>query len=412
MQTNSFRKTDPLLGFDLDPAHRAIIARATTLAADRFAPRAADYDREARFPVEDFADLHEAGLLGAAIPLNWGGLGLEPHRGDPFALWMVTKGLAKADLSLARCWEGHANAMTLIDGAGNEAQKRRWFAGVLEQGETWACWSGEPQTLVPGQARRYGTTVERVSGGYIVNGTKVFATGAGGVTRAVLLVSTAGPGAARHGTGVADALLMLACDLPHPGIRFDARWWDPVGMRGTASHLAHFDNVFIADENQIGAGGAFFSGHWQTRFTPQYAASFLGAAEAAFEYALDTLSAPHRRADPYVQHHVGHMAIGIETAHLWLHRVARLSTGGEAEAARVAGARARYLVEHLAEEVVGHCTRACGARSLIKPSPVERIYRDLGFYLRHDSDDQVLATIGRDVLGEEIDASFFRSPRG
>ena len=112
MQTNSFRKTDPLLGFDLDPAHRAIIARATTLAADRFAPRAADYDREARFPVEDFADLHEAGLLGAAIPLNWGGLGLEPHRGDPFALWMVTKGLAKADLSLARCWEGHANAMT------------------------------------------------------------------------------------------------------------------------------------------------------------------------------------------------------------------------------------------------------------------------------------------------------------
>jgi alkylation response protein AidB-like acyl-CoA dehydrogenase len=409
---DSFRKTDPLLGFDLDLAHRAIIARATALAADRFAPRAAAYDHEARFPAEDFADLHEEGLLGAAIPLKWGGLGLEPHRADPFALWMVTKELAKADLSLARCWEGHANAMTLIDGAGNDAQKRRWFAGVLEHGETWACWSGEPQTLVPGQARRYGTTVERVSGGYIVNGTKVFSTGAGGVTRAILLVSTAGPGAARHGTGVADALLMLACDLPRSGIRFDASWWDPVGMRGTASHLAHFDNVFIGDEDQIGAGGAFFTGHWQTRFTPQYAASFLGAAEAAFEYALDALSAPHRRADPYVQHHVGHMAIAIETAHLWLHRVARLWTGGEPEAARLAGARARYLVEHLAEEVVGHCTRACGARSLIKPSPVERIYRDLGFYLRHDSDDQVLATIGRDVLGEQIDASFFRSPRG
>ncbi len=405
-------QANPLVGFDLDPAHRAIIARVTALATDRFAPRAADYDREARFPAEDFVDLHEAGLLAAAIPLAFGGLGLEPHRGDPFALWMVTKELAKADLSLARCWEGHANAMTLIDGAGNETQKRRWFAGVLERGETWACWSGEPQTRVPGQARRYGTTVERTSGGYIVNGTKVFATGAGGVTRAVLLVSTAGPGAARHGTGVADALLMLACDLPHPGVRFDARWWDPVGMRGTASHLAHFDNVFIPDENQIGAGGAFFAGHWQTRFTPQYAASFLGAAEAAFDYALNALSAPDRRADPYIQHRVGHMAIAIETAHLWLHRVARLWTAGEAEAARLAGARARYLIEHLAEEVVCHCIRACGARSLIKPSPVERIYRDLGFYLRHDSDDQVLATIGRGVLGEEIDTSFFRSTRG
>jgi alkylation response protein AidB-like acyl-CoA dehydrogenase len=205
---------------------------------------------------------------------------------------------------------------------------------------------------------------------------------------------------------------MLACDLPHPGVRFDARWWDPIGMRGTASHLAHFENVEIPDENQIGADGAFFAGHWQTRFTPQYAASFLGAAEAAFEYALDALSAPDRRADPYVQHRVGHMAIAIETAHLWLHRVARLWMGGEAEAARLAGARARYLVEHLAEDVVDHCIRACGARSLIKPSPIERIYRDLGFYLRHDSDDQVLATIGRGVLGEEIDVSFFRSTRG
>jgi alkylation response protein AidB-like acyl-CoA dehydrogenase len=406
------RRTDPLVGFDLDPAHRAVIVRATALARERFAPRADQYDREARFPAEDFIDLHQAGLLGAAIPRAWGGLGLEPHGDDPFALWMMTKGMAKADLSLARCWEGHANAMTLIDGAGSDAQKRRWFPGVLERGETWTCWSGEPQTVVPGQARRYGTTVTRVRRGYVVNGTKVFATGAGGVTRAILLVSTAGPGAARHGNGPADALLMLACALPHPGVCFDTRWWDPIGMRGTNSHLVHFDDVFIPDEDQIGRGGAFFAGQWQTRFTPQYAASFLGAAEAAFDYALDALSAPERRCDPYIQHHVGHMAIGIETAHLWLHRVARLWTGGELDAARLAGARARYLVEHLAEDVISHCLRACGARSLIRPSPIERIYRDLAFYLRHDSDDQVLATIGRSVLGEDTDPSFFRSVRG
>jgi alkylation response protein AidB-like acyl-CoA dehydrogenase len=402
------RPTDSLLGFDLDPAHRAIIARATALAADRFAPRAAEFDRTARFPAEDFVDLHEAGLLGAAIPKSFGGLGLHPHGGDPFALWMMTKGLAKADLSLARCWEGHANAMTLIDGVGNDAQKRRWFGGVLEAGETWSCWSGEPQTLTPGQTARFGTTVERVSGGHVINGTKVFTTGSGSINHAILLVSTAGPGAARHGTGNADALLMLVCDLPNPRVRFDARWWDPVGMRATASHLAYFDNLFIPDENQIGSAGAFFAGHWQTRFTPQYAASFLGAAEAAYDYALTALAAPNRRVDPYVQHHVGHMAIAIETAHLWLHRVARLWTGGEVEAARLAAARVRYLVEHLAEDVVRHCMRSCGARSLIRPSPVERIYRDLGFYVRHDSDDQVLATIGRAVLGEETDVSFFR----
>jgi len=411
LSSEPFREADPLAGFDLDVSHRAVIARAAKLAADRFAPRAAEYDRDSRFPAEDFLDLHRAGLLGAAIPRAWGGLGLEPHGSDPFVLWMLTKCFAKADLSLARCWEGHANAMTLIDGAGSEAQKRRWFSEVLERGEIWACWSGEPQTLVPGQPRRYGTDVHRVKGGYVVNGTKVFATGAGGVTRAILLVSTAGPGAARHGTGPADELLMLACDLPHRGVRFDDRWWDPVGMRGTVSHLVHFDDVFIPDDNQIGTGGAFFTGHWQTRFTPQYAASFLGAAEAAFDYALNTLSSPDRRSDPYVRHRVGRMSIALETGHLWLHRVARLWTAGEDELARAAGARARYLVEHLAQDVVDHCIHACGARCLIRPSPVERIYRDLGFYARHDSDDQVLATIGRGVLGDDADTSFFRSAR-
>jgi alkylation response protein AidB-like acyl-CoA dehydrogenase len=407
-----FRPTDSLVGFDLDPAHRAIIARATALAADRFAPRAAEYDRGAQFPAEDFVELHEAGLLGAAIPKSLGGLGLQPHSSDPFALWMMTKGLAKADLSLARCWEGHVNAMTLIDGVGNRVQKRLWFRGVLEAGEIWSCWSGEPQKLLPGQTARFGTTVERVNGGYVVNGTKVFTTGSGSVNHAILLVSTAGPGAARHGTGNPDDLLMLVCDLPNPCVRFDSRWWDPVGMRATASHLAHFENLFVPDENRLGPSGAFFAGQWQTRFTPQYAASFLGAAEAAYDFALDVLSTPDRRMDPYVQHHVGHMAIGIDTAHLWLHRVARLWTGGEVEAAQLAGARARYFVEHLAEDVIGHCMRACGARSLIRPSPVERIYRDLGFYFRHDSDDQVLATVGRSVLGEETDVSFFRSARG
>jgi alkylation response protein AidB-like acyl-CoA dehydrogenase len=91
--------------------------------------------------------------------------------------------------------------------------------------------------------------------------------------------------------------------------------------------------------------------------------------------------------------------------------VAHLWTAGEEEAARRAGARARYLVEHLAEDVVGHCIRACGARSLIKPSPIERIYRDLGFYVRHDSDDQILSAIGRGVLGDSADLSFFRAAR-
>jgi hypothetical protein len=57
---------------------------------------------------------------------------------------------------------------------------------------------------------------------------------------------------------------------------------------------------------------------------------------------------------------------------------------------------------------VDHCIRACGARCLVQPGPVERILRDLTFYVRHDNDDHILATIGRAALGLPSDPSFHK----
>jgi alkylation response protein AidB-like acyl-CoA dehydrogenase len=82
-------------------------------------------------------------------------------------------------------------------------------------------------------------------------------------------------------------------------------------------------------------------------------------------------------------------------------------TGRHSEA-RLAGSRARHMVEHMAEDTVKRCIRACGARSLNRPSPLERIYRDLSFYVRHDNDDHILATVGKSLLGEKHDPSFYK----
>jgi alkylation response protein AidB-like acyl-CoA dehydrogenase len=88
--------------------------------------------------------------------------------------------------------------------------------------------------------------------------------------------------------------------------------------------------------------------------------------------------------------------------------VAGLWDRGEREEAQVVGSRARHLIEHLALSTVDNCIRVCGARCLVRPSPVERVLRDLTFYVRHDNDDHILATIGRGVLGLQHDASFYK----
>ena len=407
LTTDSKNDTYSLL--ELTDKQRELINRMSVLARENFAPRAAEYDRTATFPFEDFDDLFHAGLHAPVIPAEFGGFELGPYQGDVFTLWMMTKEIARVDMSLARCWEGHVNSLVLLEGMCTDEQKSRWFKGVGERGEKWVAWSGEPQAPKPGEPVRFGTRVEKVDGGYFIEGNKAFATSAGGAQWAILLVNTAGPGGVRHAeAGSLDTQLMMACNLSDPSVEIDTSWWDPIGMRATVSHLVHFRRTFISDADVIGYPGQYLKEGWQTCFIPHYAATFLGAAEAAYDYALEYVTSQNKVDDPYIQHHIGQMSVNVETGHLWLRHVARLWETGRYLEAQLAGSRARHVMEHLAEATVKDCIRACGARCLIRPSALERIYRDLSFYVRHDNDDHILATIGKSILGLTHDPSFYK----
>ena len=397
-----------IAGTGATPAsRRELIERVAALARGNFAGRAEKHDREARFPAEDFEDLFAAGLHAPCVPASYGGHGLGPGH-DAYSLWLMTKEIAKADMSMARCWEGHVNSQVLIGAFGTEEQKARWFASVVEGREIWVAWSGEPQSRIPGQKARFGTHVTRVDGGYVVVGTKVFATSAGHARKAILLVNTAGTGGARHAGDNGDGVLLLACDLAENAVTFDDSWWNPIGMRGTVSYLARFESCFIPDRDVLGYPGQYLAEGWQTRFAPHYGATFLGGAEAAFDYAHAYATKDERESDPFVEQRLGQMSLNLECAHLYLEHVSRLWDAGRRREAMSAGIRARFLVEKWATETVDHAIKACGARSLIRPSPIERIYRDLSIYVRHDNADHLLATIGREAMGKVHDVSFFQ----
>src|SRR5271155_5107016 len=70
--------------FRLSDEQASIIATARELGQSVFAGRAAAYDRDAKFPTENYRDLHQSGLLGIAIPKKHGGLGA-PYQTSPIA---------------------------------------------------------------------------------------------------------------------------------------------------------------------------------------------------------------------------------------------------------------------------------------------------------------------------------------
>ena len=398
-----------IIDHKIETATHPAIAKMRALSMEKFAERAEHYDTTRSFPKENFEDLHAAGLNAPVIAKKYGGLGLGHHTGDVRTLWAMTTAVAMGDMSTARCFEGHNNALLLIDNIGTDEQKERWFKGVVQDGNIWSAWSGEPQAKVPGQKKSFGTHVIASDEGYLINGSKVFCSSASGATHAILLVNLEGPGGARHSTSSKDSVIMLGCDLSHPGISYNNSWWNPMGMRGSVSYLVEFDNVFIPKSDLIGYSGQFLTEEWQTRFTPQYAATFLGGAKAAHEYTKKYVHSQKKADDPYIHHRLGRMAININTAELWLDHVAKLWENGEVEEAKAAGIMTRYTIEQLATETVDHAIHACGARALVNATPLERIYRDLSFYVRHDNDDHLLATIGKSVLGEAHDISFFNA---
>lgn len=393
----------------LPSEHRAFMETILALVP-AFAERAARHDRDATFPADDFADLRTAGLHAAAVPADSGGLGLGPT-GGLYTLWMLTRTLAAADMSLARCWEGCINSQVLLASMGTTEQQQRWFRGIVHDGEIWACWSGEPQARTPEQSKQVGTHVVRVEDGYIVDGSKVFATSAGHARWAILLVNLHGPGGARHAQTDPDGLLLLVVDLKDASVRIDDSWWDPMGMRGTESHKVEFDRTFIPACHQLGVPGQYMRENWQTLFSPHYGATFLGGAEAALDYTMNYVQTQGTTDDPYVRQHLAQMSLNVQTSHLWLKDVAQKWENGATAEARDAGVRARFLIEKLSTDTLDRCIRACGARCLIRPGPIERIFRDLTFYVRHDNSDHVLAAIGKSMTDDDSDLSFFHQGR-
>src|SRR6188474_494478 len=61
--------------FRMGDEEAAVIDKARRFGARVLAPRAAQHDRDASFPIENFRDMHREGLLAICVPREDGGAG-------------------------------------------------------------------------------------------------------------------------------------------------------------------------------------------------------------------------------------------------------------------------------------------------------------------------------------------------
>ena len=162
---------DPLaLDAQLSDEERLVRDTAHEYAQDKLLPRVTSAYLEERFDREIMSEMGALGLLGATLPEEYGGAGLN----------YVSYGLVAREVE--RVDSGYRSAMSVqsslvmhpIHAYGSEEQRRRWLPG-LARGEIVGCFGlTEPDAgSDPGSMR---TRAQKIDGGYRLSGAKTWIT--------------------------------------------------------------------------------------------------------------------------------------------------------------------------------------------------------------------------------------------
>ncbi len=362
-----------------------VVARAGEVA-DRCAALAAEPDAEEAFPARAFELIADAGLLYAPLSRALRGAGLDGGATTRLALLTLLKEIGRGDLSVGRLYEGHVNALQLIQTFGRPEQVSRWAEDACERQALFAVWNteaGDGVKLTPSGGGRYR-----------LEGAKTFASGAGHVQRPIV-------------TGVLPdgGWQMVVVPADEVSVAVDRSWWRPIGMQASASYKIDFSGVEVGSDCLLGEPGDYFLQPWFSGGAIRFAAVQLGGAEALLNETRRYLQSMERTGDPYQQARIAEGAIALESGSLWLQGAAEVvdigpgrSSTGEVNRMVNYANMTRLAIETICMNVIRLAERAVGARGLLQPSPIERIIRDLTLYLRQPAPDAAQASVGRLVL--------------
>lgn len=395
--------------FRLTEQERALTARARDLAAARFAPRAFRHDREASFPVENYRDLHAAGLLGICVPAEDGG------HGAPFRAYMLTAaeigrycGATALTWNMHVCsclWTGALTDDLDMDAVERERHRERravHYRRILEEGAIYSQPFSEGGAAAAGAAP-FSTSARPVEGGFVINGTKIFASLSGHADYYGVLCGEIKEGEkpSRRDT------MYIAVPANADGVSVVGDW-DPLGMRGTVSRTLLFKDVFVPHDAQLMPRGVYYqaASRWPHMFMT-LSPTYMGIAQAAYDFTVKYLRGEwpglppvKRRMFPTKQIGVAQMHILLEqTKALWFQAISEARPDPTREQVLRAWA-AHYTVMENANEICQLAVRTCGGQSMLKSLPLERLYRDsrCGSLMLPWTAEICLDRIGRDSL--------------
>ncbi len=285
--------------------------------------------------------------------------------------WLGLAEVAAADLSVARLFEGHTDALAILAEGSHPAAPDR----------TYGVWAS--------QAGGTAVTATVVAGGDLVlDGTRPYASGASSLDTALLTVDAdAGP-------------LLVAVDLASDGVHVAEGSWQALGMGASDSTTVHLRGVRVGAADVVGPPGFYLQrpGFWPGAVG--VAACWFGGAVGVVQPLVG--AAVEGRLDAHGLAHLGQTWADLEAAAALLAVTAgRLAGCGERTAAslRLDAETVRSVVERVAVSAIDAVARSLGPGPLTGDRVHAQRVADLGVYVRQHHAERDHAELGR-LLGE------------
>ena len=337
-------------------------------AVNEIEPIAAEIDAEERYPWETVRKLQKYGLLGIQFPKELGGAG-----GDNICYTIAIEEASKFCGRTGCILSSHATLCCWpIFKYGTAEQKEKWLRPLISGQKMGAFGLTEPNAGTDSAAQQ--TIAEKQEdGSYIINGSKVFITGAGCADTYVIFAMT---DKSKGNKGISAFIV----DKDDPGFSI-GKIEHKMGIRGSQTAELIFEDVHLPADRLLGKENGGFKIAMMTLDGGRIgiASQALGIAQGALDKAIQYMKERvqfGKTLDKFqgLQWMVADMYTKIDAARLLVRRAAFNHDVGLPFTKEAA--MAKLYASETAMDVTTKCVQIYGGYGYIREYPMERMMRD------------------------------------